>query len=149
VRPTYIPAVLFLLVGCARDDVRLQGTWHSDRDATVAAAFQRDPRWTDAPPEKIERFKDVYGHMTLTYSNGIVRMNYQGSTNSFPYRVVKRGPDFVVIRTGGDAIDSGRLIHIRFVDGGAAYWSDEGPDPFVGASTIEKFDRVVDALGSK
>jgi hypothetical protein len=35
-RLTYISAFPFLLVGCARDDVRLQGTWRSDRDATVA-----------------------------------------------------------------------------------------------------------------
>jgi hypothetical protein len=87
--------------------------------------------------------------MTLTYSNGTVTMNDQGSTASFPYSVVKRGPDFVVIRTGGDVIDSGRPIRIRFVEGGAAYWSDEGPDPFVGASTIEKFDRVIDTPGGK
>jgi len=73
--------------------------------------------------------------MTLTYSNGIVTSTHKGETGSFPYRVVRRGSDFVVIRTGGSAIDSGHDIHIQFVDGDAAYWSDAGPDPFVGAST--------------
>jgi hypothetical protein len=95
------------------------------------------------------RFRDVYGHMTLTYSDGIVSSTYQGETGSFQYRVVKHGPDSVVIRTGGSAIDSGHDIHIQFVDGGAAYWSDAGPDSFVGASTLEKFDRVPVVPGDK
>ena len=42
--------VLALVAGCSRDDARLQGTWRSNRNATVAAAFQRDPRWTNAAP---------------------------------------------------------------------------------------------------
>jgi hypothetical protein len=140
---TYIlSASILLLLGCSRDDIRLHGTWHSNREASVAAAFQRDPRWTNAPLEKVERLKDVYGHMTLTYSNGKVTSTYRGETGSFPYRVVKRGADFVVIRTGGSAIDSGHDIRIEFVDGGAGYWSDSGPDAWTGASTREKFDRV-------
>ncbi len=141
--------VLLLLAGCAHDDARLHGTWHSDRDATVAAAFQRDPRWTNATPEEIERFKDLYGHMTLTYSNGVVTSTYRGETSAFPYRVVRRGRDFVVIRLGGGATDSGRDIRITFVDGGAAYWYEAGTDPFAGASTLEKFDRVEVSPGRK
>ena len=62
--------VVALVAGCARDDARLQGTWRSNREATVAAAFQRDPRWTNAAPEKVERFGDMFGHMTITYSKG-------------------------------------------------------------------------------
>src|SRR4051794_40089639 len=60
---------LFLIVGflggCATDDPRLQGAWRSNRDATVATTFQRDPRWTNAPPEKVQRFKDMFGRLTI------------------------------------------------------------------------------------
>jgi hypothetical protein len=142
-KSVYFASILALLAGCGKDDIRLHATWRSDRDATVAAAFQRDPRWTNASPEKIARFRDIYGHMTLTYSNGVAISVYRGQTSSFPYRVIRRGPDFVVIRTGRGAVDSDRDIHIQFVDGGAAYWCDSGLDPLVGGSTLEKFDRVV------
>ena len=89
-----------MLVDCAHDDPRLHGTWHSNRDATVAAAFQRDPRWTNSPPERVERFRDIFGHMTITYSNGVQTADYKGEVESFRYRVVDRGADYVVIRSG-------------------------------------------------
>jgi hypothetical protein len=129
---------LLILFGCAHDDPRLHGTWHSNRDATVAAAFQRDPRWTNAPPEKVERFSDVFGHMTITYSNGVQTADYKGDVESFRYRVVKRGPDYVVIRSDA-TMDKGRDIRIRFVDGDTGYWIDAGP---LGFGMEERFDRV-------
>lgn len=130
--------LLALVAGCTRDDSRLQGAWRSNRDATVAAAFQRDPRWTNATPEKVERFRDMFGHTTITYSKGTMTIDYRGEVGSFPYRVLKRGSNFVVIRSDAP-LDKDRDIRIRFVDGDSAYWIDTGP---LGFGLEERFDRV-------
>ena len=125
-----------LLAGCAtKDDSRLQGTWRSNREATVAAAFQRDPRWTNAPPEKVARFSEMFGQMVVTYSNGMASSTFRGETGSFRYRVVQGGSDFIVIRSDAP-MDKGRDIRLRFADSGRAYWitSPFGPE--------ERFDRV-------
>jgi len=133
------PFILFLalVAGCSRDDSRLQGTWRSNRDATVAAAFQRDPRWTNATPEKVERFRDMFGHMTITYSKGTMTSDYRGEAGSFLYRVLERGSNFVVIRSDAP-LDKDRDIRIRFADGDS-YWIDTGP---LGNGLEERFDRV-------
>jgi len=143
--------VLALFAGCARDDVRLQGTWHSDREATVTAAFQRDPWWKNVPPHRLALFRDMFGHLTITYSkgimyvylpvtlkNGTIQADNRSQVRSQPYRVVKKGPDYVVIRCD-DIMDKGRDIRIRFVDGNAGYWIDMGP---LGHGLEEKFDRI-------
>ena len=130
--------ILALVAGCSRDDARLQGTWRSNRDATVAAAFQRDPRWTNAAPEKVERFRDMFGHMTITYSKGTMTSVYRGEAGSFPYRVLESGSNFVVIHSDAP-LDKDRDIRIRFVDGDSGYWIDTGP---LGNGLEERFDRV-------
>ncbi len=138
--------IVGLLIGCAtdRDDPRLQGTWQSNRDATVAAAFQRDPRWTNATPEHVARFRDVFGHMTITYSNRVETSNYRGEVQSFRYRVVGQGPDYVVIRSGAP-MEEGRDIRIRFVDNNSGYWIDTGP---LGFGNQERFDRVTETANT-
>lgn len=130
--------VFAIVAGCSRDDARLQGTWHSNRDATVAAAFKRDPAWTNVAAEKIERFRGVFGHMTVTYSKGTMTSDYRGQVGSFPYRVLKSGSNFVVIRSEAP-LDNDRDIRIRFVDDNNGYWIDTGP---LGNGNEEKFDRV-------
>ena len=132
--------VAALLAGCAthRDDPRLQGTWHSNREATVAEAFRRDPRWTNAPPERVEQFRDIFGHMTIAYSNGMQTVEFRGETRSFGYRVIERGRDYVII-SSQPALDKGRGVRIRFVDHNTAYWIDTGP---LGLGLQERFDRV-------
>jgi hypothetical protein len=129
--------VLALVAGCSRDDARLQGTWHSNRDATVAAAFRRDSAWTNAAPEKVERFKDMFGHMTIIYSKGTVTSDFRGETGSFRYRVLESGSNYVVIR--GDApLVKGRDVRIRFVEDDTGYWVDTG----LLNGLEERFDRV-------
>jgi hypothetical protein len=130
--------VLVVFVGCARDDARLHGTWRSNRDATVAAAFKRDPRWTNAPPQKVERFRDMFGHMTVTYSNRVGTAHFHDKTYSFRYRVVRQGPDYAVMRDDAP-MDMGRDIRIRFEDGNASYWIDTGP---LGFGLEERFDKI-------
>ena len=139
-----------LLAACATSknyDPRLNGTWRSDRDETVAAAFARSPGWTNAPPEKVERFKNIFGHMIITYSNGVARCQDQGKQWSLKYRAVEKGQDYVVIHTEGGGIADQNDITIRFVDHGNGYWTDSGK--FLGTDTpVEKFDRVTELDGA-
>jgi hypothetical protein len=131
-RFTPLILVLVFVAGCAHDDARLHGTWRSNRDATVAAAFQLDPRRTNAPPERVERFRDLFGHMTITYSNRVATTDFRDKIETFHYRVVSRGNDSVTLRPDGPFGD----YRIRFVDGGGSYWIDSG------FGIEERFDRV-------
>ena len=125
-------------VGCARDDSRLHGTWRSNREATVAAAFKRDPRWTNAPPDRVERFKEMFGQMTVTYSHNTAQVQFKKEAYSFKYRIVSRGAGYVVMRDDTQ-LDKDRDIRIRFENGGATYWIDTGP---LGNGLEERFDRL-------
>jgi len=119
----FIPFILILglLAGCSTDDARLHGTWQSNREATVAAVFQQTPSLTNLPPENIERLKDLYGHLTMTYSNGMATSNFRGKKGSWHYRVIEKGNDFVVIRND-EAPSDWRDARIHFVDGNKSYW---------------------------
>lgn len=120
-------------------DPRLNGTWKSNREESVADAFRRDPRWTNANPEKVERFQDMFGHMTLTYSEDVVTTQYQGEEATLRYTVEDRGDDFVVIRLHGGFRD-GENMRIRFVEGENGYWITT--KTIMGTELHEKFDKV-------
>jgi hypothetical protein len=137
-RFTRFALLLAALTGCSRDDARLHGTWRSNRDATVAAAFQRDPRWTNAPPQKVEHFRDMFGHMTVTYSNCVGSVHNRDETYTFHYRVVGRSPGHVAMRDDSP-MDMGRDIRIRFENGNTTYWIDTGP---LGFGLEERFDKI-------
>lgn len=140
-----LPTIIFALLGCSgcgRFDARLNGTWRSNREETVAAAFKRDPRWTNAPPEKVEKFRDLFGHMTVTYSKNHITSNYKGEESSYKYKLVEKGLDYVVIRTPGITFGNG-LTRIRFVDQGHGIWVDSGT--MLGIETPEeKFERITE-----
>jgi hypothetical protein len=148
-RYSMIVALSLLVAGCATSqkyDSRLNGTWRSNRDESVAAAFQRDPRWTNAPPEKLAKFRDMFGHMTVTYSKDEVCTHDRDKQWTMHYRTLDHGQDYVVIQTRGGGFADGLKMRIRFVDGGNAYWIDSGR--LLGSDTPkEKFDRVTEPGG--
>jgi len=112
--------------GCAirGDDARLHGTWHSDRKASVAQLLRGDnPRW----------LTNFFGYMIVTYSNSIMTSQYGHEVRPIRYRVVKRGPDYDIIRFSSDNYD----IRIGFVDGDQGYWM-----AWHGLAIEERFDRV-------
>jgi hypothetical protein len=76
--------------------------------------------------------------MTVTYSNCVGTARYRDETYTFRYRVVGRGPDYVVMRDDSP-MDMGRNIHLRFENGDASYWIDTGP---FGFGVEERFDKV-------
>jgi hypothetical protein len=145
-----IMVLTLLLAGCATSekyDARLNGAWRSNQEETVAAAFQRDPRWTNAPPEKVQKFRDIFGHMIVSYHMNEVRCKDREKEWSLRYRIVDRGENYVVIRTQGGGIADQNNIRIRFVDHGAGYWTDSGK--LLGTDTPEeKFDKVAGPDGA-
>src|SRR4051812_48204105 len=88
--------------------------------------------------QKVERFRDVFGHMTITYSKGTMTSDYRGEVGSFPYRALESGSNFVVIRCDAP-LDKDRNIRTRFADGDSSYWIDTGP---LGNGNEDRFDRV-------
>jgi hypothetical protein len=111
--------LLALSAGCATDDARLHGTWRSNRGATVAAALRQNPSLTNLPPDQLAQFSAVFGQLTMTYARGVVTQGFLGKTNVWPYKVVEKGADFVVIRSPMKGVADAR---IRFVEQGKAYW---------------------------
>ena len=86
----------------------------------------------------------MFGHLTVSYSGNTITTSYDGETNSFGYRVVSRGSDFVAMRVD-KGLDKDRRIHLRFVEGGSAYWIDLGP---LSLGIEEKFDRLTTESGT-
>lgn len=85
-----VPCALVLLMAAAcfscRSDSgsavqeRLQGTWISDREGTVAA-MKENERWRENP-EVIERVSNIFGKLTVTYKGRSVaaHMDEYGDT---------------------------------------------------------------------
>ena len=86
----------------------------------------------------------MFGHLTVSYSGNTITTSYDGETNSFGYRVVSCGSDFVAMRVD-KGLDKDRRIHLRFVEGGSAYWIDLGP---LSLGIEEKFDRLTTESGT-
>ncbi|MBX3734215.1 MAG: hypothetical protein KF791_16690 [Verrucomicrobiae bacterium] len=134
---------LLALLGCGgsdKSDARLNGTWKSNREDSVADAFRRDPRWTNAPSEKVARFRDIFGHMTLSYSNGVVTTRFKGEEGTLRFTVIERGEDYVVIRVHGGNQDR-KESRIQFVDDDRGYWITT--ETIMGDELREKFDKVI------
>jgi hypothetical protein len=87
----------------------------------------------------------MFGHMTLTYSNGTVTSRYRGEEGTLRYTVEDRGDDYVVIRMHG-GIPDGESIRIRFVDGGRGYWITS--KTIMDTELHEKFDRITEPGGA-
>ena len=103
----------------------------------MAAAFERDPRWTNATPAKLEKFKDLFGYMSVTYSNNLTTTDFHDKVESFRYKVKESGTNYVIVHFD-TPINQGDM-RITFVDAGAGYWIDGG---LLGFGLEERFDKV-------
>ncbi len=86
----------------------------------------------------VERFRDMFGYMTIAYDKGTLTTDYRGQVHSYRYWVVDRGPNFVVIRSD-ISMYKDHDLRLRFVDGDNAYWIETGG---LGSGLEERFDRV-------
>ena len=140
-RFTSLLFLVALLAGCVthnddNDDPRLQGAWLSNREATVAAAAQQDPRWTN-PSSGLYRLAHWYGHVVVTYSHGTEK-DGEVYPYVYHYQIVEQGSNYVIIHSSRSLIQ-GQDIRIRFVDGNIAFWMD--PDMW-SMGIEERFDKI-------
>ena len=131
--------IIFLaifLLGCApKYDPRLIGTWQSNRADTVAEAFKRDPAWHEAAPERIQRFRQMFGHMVVTYTKNSAVIEYKEEKCELNYTVIEKGEGFVVIKTIG-GLDDQQDLRLSFSEDLSSYWIDSG------WGVREKFDKI-------
>ena len=143
VRYLALVASLITTAGCAtshlRDD-RLLGTWRSNGEQTIANMLKRDARWTAVPPDRMQKVRDMFGQMTVTYGEGTVVTRFNGEEATLRFKVVESGPDHVVIRIKG-GLEDGQKKRLRFVDDARAYWIQSSLDPRI----EERFDKMDDA----
>lgn len=129
------------VVGCSTTgprDERLIGTWRSNGEQTIAKMFEQDLRWTNAPPERVQKLRAIFGSMTVSYGDGTIETRNNGKNERLGYRVVERGEGYVVIRIKG-GLEDGQNERLRFVDNNKAYWIHS----FAAPNIEERFDKVV------
>lgn len=100
--------------------------------------FEHDPRWTNAPPEKVQKLRAMFGTMTITYGDGTIVTRFNGENEKLAYGVIDRGADYVVIRIKGGLAD-GQNERLRYVDDAKAYWIHS----FAAPNIEERFDKVI------
>lgn len=107
-----------------KTDLRLLGTWHSDREATVAEWRFRKR----LPPEKRRRFLDIFGHLRITYTPTRVRVIFHDTEAVGSYELLATDPESVAIRHGVLGLDeTPRIQHLHF-EGPDRYWIALGPN---------------------
>ena len=133
-------------------DERLLGTWRSNRELSVATMRRALMFRT---PEQQERFFDVFGDLTLTYTPTVVgatwpRRHPSGDHNFIAsYWVVASGPDSVSLRSEPRQKRSPKISVAHFV-GPDRFWMDLSGRLHVPVDTTgwrEYFDRVASPGG--
>lgn len=132
-------------------DERLLGTWRSNRELSVAT-MRRALMFR--PPELRERFFDVFGDLTVTFTSTSLgttwpRRHPCGRHNhTAAYRVVASGPDSVSFRSEPRSRRGPKVMVVHFV-GPDRYWMDVSHIrvPVDTTGWREYFDRVASPGG--
>ena len=116
-----------------RRDQRLQGTWRSNKEETLA-------RWKEEatfPPSSIARLEPLLGNTTVVFAGGKVTTTAEHWTEVSRCRLVKSGKDYVVVEQFSKVHNRHLRFVVFFVDDG--FWS--ASDDII-KGYIEKFDRI-------
>ena len=129
-----IPAVLLVVLACqTRPSESIEGTWKSDRAATLRE-IGRDP---DFPPKVREKLAEILGELEVTYREGTVTTWFEGQTHSHAYEIAREGESWIEIQ-GCDPFDQRESLTRIWVDGDRM-WVRSGPPH---AEFTEYFRRV-------
>jgi hypothetical protein len=115
-------------------DPRLNGTWLSNRDETVAAVFASDNRWKTAAVEKVEAFKNSFGKLQVTFDGCRVTTRCGDHTEHFTYKVVSSRDNTLEIETKSNG--QTQRHRIEFTKDNSGYWVNTP------MGHKEKFDRI-------
>jgi hypothetical protein len=99
-----------------KTDKRLLGTWKSDRRRTFKDFVP--PRRLRG--RKLNRFKTIFGKLTVRYTRHKVHSDYEGSLQSVDYELLGSDADSVVIMVSGQVPADSKIQHIHFE--GKYYW---------------------------
>ncbi len=105
-----------LLPGCTTlRDTRLDGTWVSDRETTVA--YNR----TISPKMNWDRYSQLFGFFRLTYDSKQITSDLRGQIEHEPLRIVRKEADSVTLRTWDTLEQKYRNVTVHFIDADT-YW---------------------------
>ncbi len=130
---TSILLALSLVGGCRQGEPRLEGTWRSNREATIE-------RWKS---EAIlsERFisgaEGLLGKVTVTYRGGIAEITDGSWREKGKYKVLASDSNSVVIQSFSNVFEKDVRCTISFVKDG--FWVSHDD---ILAGYVEKFDRI-------
>lgn len=105
-----------LLTGCsAVRDTRLDGTWVSDRAATVQynRAVSPNMNW--------EKYSQIFGFLRMTYDATSATSDFHGKIEKRPLHLLRKDADTVTAKVWDDLDKKHRLVTINFV-GSDSYW---------------------------
>ena len=110
VRIILVLAIAFL-TGCTPvRDTRLDGTWVSDRAATVE--YNRGV----SPNMDWEKYSQIFGHLRTTYDATTAISDFQGNIDRRPLRLVRKDTDSVTAKVWDDLDKKHRLVTMHFID---------------------------------
>jgi len=105
-----------LLTGCsAVRDTRLDGTWVSDRAATVE--YNRGVN----PNMDWDKYSQIFGHLRMTYDDTTAVSDFKGTIDKRPLHLVRKDAASVTAKVWDDLEKKHRLVTMHFVDADT-YW---------------------------
>ena len=101
-----------------RSDRRLLGTWRSDRRRTLRD-WKLDPERDT--PEKRQLLSDLFGHLTLRFTQQRIYSDFKGSHQVVKYDVIGADSSSVAVLAWCSLYEEERIQHIHFEDD-RHYW---------------------------
>jgi hypothetical protein len=127
-----------LLSSCASRDHRLEGSWKSNKQLTVATIHFRKP----VPKSKRARLENIFGKLVVKYDRTHLAAELP-PTNGYPlwqfrsrYRIVASDEDSLACISVNPITGKKEISHIHF-EGPDRYWEYLG-----GSGWKEYFDRL-------
>ncbi len=125
-----------LLVGCSEYDERLEGTWKSNKEATVSRFKKESPIAKTASKEKLDKFYDLFGKMVITCKRNSIVSVFDGKKDYGEYRIIEKGSNYVIISSYVKTLKKEYKYKITFVEDG--FWIQSK----IFFKVSEKFDKV-------
>jgi len=116
--------------GCVGQiDNKLIGSWKSNREKSVAECFKVVPSRHNLEPDKQQRFAEIFGNITQTYTENEVTIESKGEIFTVSYKVVERGKNYLVVEYLPEISPEEKIQYtLRFEDNFNSYWVNEGTD---------------------
>ncbi len=112
-----IVAAVVLLNRPRLTEPRLDGTWQSDREATITE--WRKIRTVNATQEVA--LKKLFGKMKVTWIDDTFTTDWDGELDSGTYQIIRKDDEFIVVKSRLAQSGKKQVFKIRFTDDNT-YW---------------------------